>query len=43
VWAAIGLFLLIPAVRYVLSLLWRRAGELTFVEVGPLADIPAGG
>jgi menaquinol-cytochrome c reductase iron-sulfur subunit len=42
-WAAIGLFLLVPAVRYVLSPLWRKAGELTFVDAGPLADIPADG
>ena len=40
--AGIGLLMLIPALRYVLAPLWQKGGELAFVDVGPLADIPTG-
>jgi Rieske Fe-S protein len=42
VMAAIGLFMLIPAIRYMIAPLSRRAGKLAFADVGPLADIPIG-
>jgi Rieske Fe-S protein len=40
--AGIGLLMLIPALRYVLAPLWRKAGDLTFVDVGALSTIPIG-
>jgi Rieske Fe-S protein len=40
--AAIGLLILIPAVRYLLAPLWRKGGQLDFADVGPLSEIPVG-
>jgi len=43
--AVIGLLIMIPALCYVFASLWRRpgaGGQPTFVDLGPLADIPIG-
>jgi Rieske Fe-S protein len=40
--AVIGLFMLIPAIRYLLAPLGRKGGKVPFVDVGSLADIPIG-
>jgi Rieske Fe-S protein len=42
VMAVIGLFILIPAFRYLLAPLWRTGGKGGFVDAGPLAEIPVG-
>jgi Rieske Fe-S protein len=40
--AAIGLLILIPAIRYLFSPLSRKGGKGGFVDAGPVADIPVG-
>jgi menaquinol-cytochrome c reductase iron-sulfur subunit len=40
--AVLGVLILIPVVRYVFAPLWQKSVESEFVDVGRVADIPAG-